>query len=154
MDMAGTSRVVSCQSQLALTAFEPSPKRPTLKPDLSCEKTRNVARPPFRIAKWHGLAPSPTALLALLITCCPALAVAAWPNMAGDYVGQVENAGKLDKVVTSLRWSGKDTLSGTYVLTDQNGETKGRLKDCKRLHSHSSFHRFMRKVAQAGEVRR
>lgn len=79
---------------------------------------------PFRTTKRHGLAPSPTAALALLITCCPALTVAAKPNMAGDYVGQVENAGKLDKVVTSLRWSGKDTLSGTYVLTDQNGETK------------------------------
>ncbi len=90
---------------------------------------------PFRIAKRHGLAPSSTALLALLITCCPAFAITANPNMAGDYVGEVENAGKLDKVVTSLRWSGNDNLSGTYVLTDQNGETKGRLKDCKRLHS-------------------
>ncbi len=90
---------------------------------------------PLFIAKRNGLASSPTALLVLLVTCCPALAVAAKPNMAGDYVGQVENAGKLDKVVTSLRWSGKETLSGTYVITDQNGETKGRLKDCKRLHS-------------------
>lgn len=90
-------------------------------------------------AKRYRLPPClrtrPTALLALLITCCPPFAIAANPNMAGDYVGQVENAGKLDKVVTSLRWSGKDTLSGTYVLTDQNGETKGRLKDCKRLRS-------------------
>ncbi len=89
----------------------------------------------LRIAKRYGLAPSPTALFVLLITCCPALAIAAKQNMTGEYVGQVENAGKLDKVVTSLRWSGKETLSGTYVITGQDGETKGRLKDCKRLHS-------------------
>lgn len=44
--------------------------------------------------------------------------------MAGDYVGQIENAGKLDKVLTSLRWSAKGTLSGTYVLTDLDGEPK------------------------------
>ncbi|OLU28755.1 hypothetical protein BVH03_12355 [Pseudomonas sp. PA15(2017)] len=50
-------------------------------------------------------------------------------------MGQIENTGKLDKVVTSLRWSGKHTLSGTCVLTEQNGETKGRPKDCKRLRS-------------------
>ncbi len=100
------------------------------------------ASPP-RIAKRHGLAtalraheyPIQAALLALFVICCPALAIAAKPNMAGDYVGQIENAGKLDKVVTSLRWSAKDTLSGSYVLTDQDGETKGRLKDCKPLHS-------------------
>ncbi len=80
---------------------------------------------PFRTAKRHGSAPSPTALFVLLITCCPALAVAGKANMAGDYVGQLENAGKLDKVVTTLRWSGKDTLSGTYVL--------------KKRHSSNSF---------------
>lgn len=80
---------------------------------------------PLCTDKRHGLAialraheyPIQAALLAPLVICCPALAI----------------AGKLDKVVTSLRWSAKDTLSGSYVLTDQDGETKGRLKDCKPL---------------------
>lgn len=60
---------------------------------------------PSRIAKRHGSAPSLCAskyqclitLLALLITCCPALAIAAKPNMAGDYVGQLPKCVWIDK---------------------------------------------------------